>query len=331
VARKGGWRRLGRRRVRYVDAAGRPITDEEALERIRSLAIPPAWEDVWISPSPRAKLQATGIDAAGRKQYRYHASFRAAQERAKFGRLLHFAEALPRLRSRASRHLGLGPYDERWSCALAVGLINHAWFRVGSDRHARRSRTHGITTLTKRHVSVSGDEVTFRFRSKNRKLVRRTVRDERLALGVLELLELPHGSRLFRFEREGELHALTSALLNAYLAEHLGNGFTAKDFRTWGGTLGAALELEKRGPPAGEDEAKRALAAVVRKVASELGNTPAVARDSYVSPVVVSAYRDGVTLAAFRNENGAGRSRLDADERALLALLRAQEEQDEDK
>ena len=323
VARRGGWRRLGRRRFTYVDAHGDPITDEEALERIRSLAIPPAWTDVWISPNPRARLQATGIDAAGRKQYRYHPSYRAAQERAKYERLVHFARSLPRLRSRAARHLRAGPYAEEWACALAVGLINKAWFRVGSDRHARRSRTYGVTTLAKRHVSVADDVVRFCFRTKNRRLVRREIRNAALAEGVSDLLELPYGSRLFRFQRDGELVALTSPLLNAYLAEHLGNGFTAKDFRTWGGTLLAAVELERRGAPESEAEAKRVLAAAMRKVGDELGNTPAVARDSYVSPVVVDAYREGRTLADFRRPNGGARSRLSADERALLELLRA--------
>ena len=141
MARRG-WRRLGRKRFRYVNARDMQITDEEQLERIAALAIPPAWTDVWISPNPRARLQATGVDAAGRKQYRYHASYRAAQERAKFESLLDFAKGLPRLRSRADRHLRLEPYEREWTCALAVGLINKAWFRVGSERHARSSRTY---------------------------------------------------------------------------------------------------------------------------------------------------------------------------------------------
>ena len=137
---RGGWRRFGRKRFRYVNARGVAIADEEQLERIAALAIPPAWTDVWISPSPRARLQATGIDSAGRKQYRYHDSFRAAQERAKYERLLDFGRALPRLRRRARGHLRLGPYERDWACALAVGVVNKAWFRVGSERHARSAR-----------------------------------------------------------------------------------------------------------------------------------------------------------------------------------------------
>ena len=323
MARRGGWRRLGRRRFRYVDAHGRPIGDEEELERIRSLAIPPAWTDVWISPNARARLQATGVDAAGRKQYLYQASFRAAQERAKFESLLEFASLLPGLRAQTAQDVRLGPYEREWTCALAVGLINKTWFRVGSDRHARRSRTYGVTTLTKRHVTVDGDAIEFCFRAKNRRLVRRRLRNETLARGVSELLDLPYGSRLFRFRRNGDLVNLTSAGLNDYLAEHLGEDFTAKDFRTWGGTLLAALALEKHGPPADADEAKRVLAAVMRTVGDELGNTAAVARESYVSPVVVDAYREGRTLADHRSERQARPRQLSADERALLRLLRA--------
>jgi DNA topoisomerase-1 len=323
MARRGGWRRHGRRRFRYVDSHGRPIEDEEQLDRIRGLAIPPAWTDVWISPNPRARLQAVGVDAAGRRQYRYHPSFRAAQEREKFERLLHFAASLPALRSRTAQDLRAGPYHREWTCALAVGVINKTWFRVGSDRHARRARTYGVTTLTKRHVTVEDDVISFRFRAKNRKLVRRSLRNEALARGVSELLDLPYGSRLFRYERDGELVNLTSNGLNEYLDEHLGNGFTAKDFRTWGGTLLAALELERRGPADSEASAKRVLAATMRKVGGELGNTATVARDSYVSPSVVEAYRDGRTLADHRNERRARPRRLSADERALVRLLRA--------
>jgi DNA topoisomerase-1 len=317
-------RRRGRKRFRYVDAAGAEIRDEEQLERIRSLAIPPAWREVWISPNPRARIQATGIDAAGRKQYRYHPSFRAAQERAKFERLLDFANALPKLRTKTSRHLRGEPFEREWTCALAVGLVNKTWFRVGSDRHARRARTYGVTTLTKRHVSVDGDLLEFCFRAKNRRLVRRSIRSAALASGVEQLLELPGGGRLFRYERDGELVALTGAELNEYLGEHMGDGFTSKDFRTWGGSLLAASELARRGPSDDERDAKRAIASVMRVVGDELGNTPAVARDSYVSPAVIDAYLDGRTLEDFRDVNGRPpRRNLTADERALVRLLRA--------
>jgi DNA topoisomerase I len=321
MPRRGGWRRLGRRRFRYVDSHGRPIEDEAALERIRSLVIPPAWTDVWISPNAGAKLQATGVDAAGRRQYLYHPDFRAAQERAKFERLLHFAKSLPALRGRARRHLALGPYERDWACAIAVGLVNDAWFRVGTDRHARTSRTYGITTLTKRHVSISGGAIEFRFRGKNGALVKRTVENPRLARELRSLVALENGSRLFRYERDGETYNLTAAMLNEYIGEHLGDGFTAKDFRTWGGTLLAAVELGKHGSAASETEAKRVLAAVMRKVSRELGNTPAVARASYVSPVVVDHYLAGRTLDDFRPRSR--KANLRADEAALLRMLRS--------
>ena len=190
MTRRGGWSRLGRKRFRYVDSRGRRIEDEDALERIRSLVIPPAWQDVWISPNAGAKLQATGVDAAGRRQYLYDPDFRAAQERAKFERLLHFAKSLPTLRARTREHIRLGPYEREWACAIAVTLVNHAWFRVGSDRHARTSRTYGITTLTKRHVTISGDEIQFSFRGKNSKLVRRAVENKALARELRELVAL---------------------------------------------------------------------------------------------------------------------------------------------
>jgi DNA topoisomerase-1 len=323
MARRGGWRRLGKRRFRYVDSRGRAITDEDALARICGLAIPPAWTDVWISPNAGAKLQATGVDAAGRHQYLYHPAFRAAQEREKFGRLLRFATLLPALRARTTRHLRLGPYERDWACALAVRLINHAWFRVGSDRHARRSRTYGITTLAKRHLTLAGDEISFRFRGKNSKLVRHTLRNAALARELGMLLELGGGGRLFRFERDGEVVGLTAPMLNAYIGEHLGEGFTAKDFRTWGGTLLAAVALAEHGPPASEADGKRALASVMRKVAHELGNTPAVARASYVSPAVVDHYLAGRTIEDYRARPGSRGRGLAVDEHALLRMLRS--------
>ena len=305
-----------------MDSRGRAITDEEQLERIRSLVIPPAWTDVWISPNPGAKLQATGTDAAGRRQYIYHPSFRAARERAKFQRLLHFAESLSAFRARTAQDLRLGPYERDWACALAVALVNHGWFRVGSERHTRVSRTYGITTLTKRHVSLAGNDVELRFRTKNKKLVRKKVNSPSLARGVRALVGLGNGARLFRFEQDGEILNLTARMLNEYIAEHLGNGFTAKDFRTWGGTLLAAAELAKHGPPVSEAEAKRVLANVMRKVAQELGNTPAVARTSYVSPAVVEHYLAGSTIEDFRSRTPRP-ARLRSDERALLRLLRS--------
>ncbi|HET8810965.1 MAG TPA: hypothetical protein VFM67_00065 [Gaiella sp.] len=322
MARRGGWSRLGRRRFRYVDSRGRPVADDESLERIRSLAIPPAWQDVWISPSAGADLQATGIDSAGRKQYVYSARRRAEREREKFDRLLEFARGLPALRATAQSDLRRGPYEPEWACAIAVGVVNKAWFRVGTDRHARASRTYGVTTLTKRHVEIEGDEIRFVFRTKNHALVRRTLRSARLARELSHLVEL-EGSRLFRYERSGELVPLTARALNDYIGAALGDGFTAKDFRTWGGTLVAARELARHGRAGDEQEATRVLARVMRTVGKELGNTPAVARASYVSPLVLHEYRAGRTLDDYRGGRKRGPARMSVDEGALLRLLRA--------
>ena len=211
-------------------------------------------------------------------------------------------------------HLDLGPFAQEWTCAVALSFVNRAWFRVGSEQYARQGRTYGVTTLYKRHASVRGTRVTFCFRAKHRTLVRTTIADEELANAVRALLQYPGGSRLFRFERDGEQANLTGPILNAYVAEFLSPGFTAKDFRTWGGTLAAATALAAHGPPQSPTEERRVLAAVMRSVGAELGNTAAVARSSYVSPAVVEQWRDGRTLAQFREP---------ATSRRLGALSRA--------
>src|SRR6266511_326621 len=191
MTRRGGWRRRGRRKpFRSVDHRGNPITDPEHVERVEALAIPPAWREVWISPRPRAKVQATGIDAAGRRQYLYHEDFRAAQEQAKFDKLVGFAERLPELRRAMAEHMDLESLAPERVCAIAVRLINHGWFRVGSERYARWARTYGITTLTKRHAWVRGERITFSFRGKGRSRVRAVVVDEEFAEAVRNLLAL---------------------------------------------------------------------------------------------------------------------------------------------
>jgi DNA topoisomerase-1 len=321
------WTRKGRRRpFHYFDAKGRRIRDEEVIERLDALAIPPAWKDVRISSSPRAKLQATGTDSAGRKQYRYHTSFRAQQEAAKFEDLIRFAEKLPDLRLAIGEHLTHDPPDPLWVCAIAIRLIDLTWFRVGSDRHTKRSHTYGVTTLRKSHVSVRGKRVTFRFRAKGRVQVRSALVDTELAEAVRTLLATP-GPRLFRYEVEGELCDLTGRRLNDYIQEYMGEEFSCKDFRTWGGTLTAAIAFAERGPVEGVTEQKRAIAGVMRKVGEKLGNTPAVARNSYVSPAVVEQYLDGRTIDDFRPRNlrivTARDIGLDPEEKATLSLLRS--------
>jgi DNA topoisomerase I len=327
MARRGGWSRVGsRRRFRYCDARGNRITDPGKLARIEALTIPPAWRDVWISPSSTAKLQATGVDAAGRRQYLYHEEFRAKQDQAKFDRLIRFAEHLPELRAAMSQHMELETYDRDRISAVAVRLVNMGWFRVGSERYARESRTYGITTLTKRHVAVRGSRIAFSFRGKHQLLVRTQVVDEELAAVVKELLEFPGGRRLFRYVQDDEVFNLTGARLNEYVRANLGEEFTTKDFRTWGGTLIAAVKFAERGPAKSTPEARRNVAAV-RRVAERLGNTPAVARSSYVSPAVVEQYLDGRTIDEFRPRHlrvvGARDVGLDLEELALLSLLRS--------
>ena len=328
MPRKGGWTREGSRgRFRYLDARGNPVTDQEHVERIRALVIPPAWKDVWISPRGNAKLQATGVDAAGRRQYLYHADFRAQQEQAKFARLIRFAELLPDLRAATAEHLDREALDRLRVSAVATRLINAGWFRVGSERYAKESRTYGITTLRKNHVSVRGNKIAFDFVAKHRSVVRTSLVDEELAEEVKELLALPGGRRLFRYEWDGGICNLTGARLNDYVREYLGDDFTAKDFRTWGGTLIAAIELAEHGPPESEKQAKRVIPAVMRKVGEELGNTPAVARSSYVSPAVIDQYLDGRTIEDFRPRHlrvvRARDTGLDREEQALLSLLRS--------
>jgi DNA topoisomerase-1 len=328
MARRRGWRRIGSRgRFRYVDARGRPIADEAALDRIESLRIPPAWRDVRISPRPHAKLQATGIDSAGRIQYLYHQDFRARQEQMKFDKLVRFAEKLPELRAAMAEHMSLEPLEPDWTAGLAVRLINLGWFRVGDERYAKRSRTFGITTLRKSHVRVRGSRITFRFRGKHRALVRTAVVDEELASSIRKLLDVKGGRGLFRYRNGDGLCSLSGRRLNEYIQEYMGEEFTAKDFRTWGGTLLAAVSLAEHGVAETETESKRVLAAVMRGVGERLGNTPAVARASYVSPAVVEQYLDGRTIDDFRPRHlrvvGARDIELDPEERALLGLLRS--------
>ena len=328
MARKGGWRRTGsKRRFRYVDSRGKPIADEAKLARIETLVIPPAWKEVWISPRAGAKLQATGVDAAGRRQYLYHPEYRARQEQAKYDNLIRFAEALPELRSAMAEHMERDTYDRLRVSAIAVRLINQTWFRPGSDRYVRESRTYGVTTLTRRHVSVRGNTIAFHFRSKHQVVVRTAFVDSELADAVRDLLKLPGGRRVFRYDEEGTISNLHSRRLNEYIQEYLGEEFSAKDFRTWGGTLLAAIAFAERGAPKSEAEAKRRVAAVMRSVADRLGNTPAVTRTSYVSPAAVEQYLDGRTIEDFRPRHlrivTARDTGLDLEEQALLSLLRS--------
>jgi DNA topoisomerase-1 len=330
MARTGGWTRRGSksRGFRYYDARGREITDDAILERIDKLRIPPAWRDVWISPRPTAKLQATGQDKAGRKQYLYSAEYRAQQEQAKFDKLIRFGERLPDLRAAMSEHMDRDALDRDRVAAVALRLINLGWFRPGSERYAKESRTFGITTLRKGHVDVRGHRVRLDFRAKHKVRVRSVLVDAELAESIRELKELRGGARIFRFRNgDEELVNLTERHLNDYVQQHMGDEFSVKDFRTWGGTLLAAIRLAEHGTAASETGAKKAVVAVCRSVAESLGNTPAVCRASYISPPVIDQYLDGRTLDDFRRRHlrvvSARDSGLDREELALLSLLRS--------
>jgi DNA topoisomerase I len=313
--------RTGRKgSFRYLDSRGREIRDPVTIERIERLAIPPAWKEVWIASRPRSKLQATGFDKAGRKQYIYHPDYRAEQDRAKYERMIRFGERLPALRAAMVEHLDNDELDRDRVCAIALRLIDLGWFRVGSDRHTRTSGTYGITTLRKRHISVRRNSVRLGFVGKGRTEVRTSLVDDELADAIRELLAVPGRGRLFRYERDGELRDLTSRTLNEYVKANLGPEFTAKDFRTWGGTLVAAIAFAERGL-----DGKAAVTAVMRTVAERLGNTPTVCRQSYVAPAVVDAYLEGRTLEDFRPRHlrrvEARQTGLEPEEAALIRLL----------
>lgn len=323
--------RTGRRGAfRYRDGRGRPIRDQATIERIESLAIPPAWTEVWISPRPGAKLQATGHDKAGRKQYLYHPDFRAAQEQEKYDSLTLFAERLPGLRAAMTEHLDLEELDRERVSAIALRLISLGWFRVGSERYVRDG-TYGVTTLLRRHVHVRGRQIRLSFPGKHGIRVRCELVDEELADAIHGLLRVRGGPRVFKYRWEGELYNLTNKRLNDYVKIYLGDEFSAKDFRTWGGTLLAAVyfaeRVQRRGFPESAREQQRSVTAVMRRVAEQLGNTPAVTRASYVSPAVVEQYLDGRTIDDFRPRHlrlvKARDPGLSPEEQATLSLLRS--------
>jgi DNA topoisomerase-1 len=325
-----GWSRKGRKGAfRYYDSRDKRISDEGKLARIEALAIPPAWKDVSISPRATAKLQATGFDAAGRKQYLYSADYRAQQERAKYDSLIRFGDALPTLREAMALHFDQEEFDRERVSAIALRLIELGWFRVGSERYVRDG-TYGVTTLLRRHVTVRGGRVCLSFPAKHGIRVRSEVVDPDLAAAIRSLLEIK-GSRVFKYEWEGDTYNLTNKRLNDYVKIYLGDEFSAKDFRTWGGTLLAAIYLAERaakeGFPESEREQNRSVSAAMRRVAERLGNTPAVTRESYVSPAVVEQYLDGRTIDDFRPRHlrvvKAREVALSPEEQAMLSLLRS--------
>lgn len=307
----------------YRDPSGRVTRDARTLERIDVLRIPPAWQSVHIAASERAAIQAWGIDAKGRKQYRYHQRAVKRSEEAKFYRVRALARDLPAIRESLYRDFCRDEFCRERVLAAVVRLICEGFFRVGSERYLKENRTFGISTLHKSHVRVEGPCLVFEYRGKRSIEHRQVVVDAELAAFVAELLKAP-GRRLFRY-RDGETWCdLDARDVNQYLRKTLGVRYTAKDFRTWGGTLRLATVLAELGPAESERQAKRNVVMAVRMVAAELGNTPAVCRKSYVHPIVIARYLDaGDTIARglARVMPAQGVARHHPEERALLRFL----------
>jgi DNA topoisomerase-1 len=310
----------------YTRANGSEVKDESTLERIRKLAIPPAWTDVWICASPHGHLQATGRDVRGRKQYRYHPRFREVREETKYEHMLAFARALPDIRKAIAAHMALRGLPREKVLATVVHLLESTLIRVGNDDYAKENRSYGLTTLRNRHVEVEGAQLRFEFKGKSGKSWKLQVRDRRVAKVVRACQELP-GQRLFQYQdEEGELREVTSSDVNAYLREITGRDITAKDFRTWAGTVMAALALQEVEHADTQAALKKNVRAAVERVAARLGNTPAICRKCYVHPEVFAAHAEGELLLEIRDEVRKEMDetpRLRAEEAAVLALLEA--------
>lgn len=310
----------------YIGPDGSAIRDKNELARFKALAIPPAWTDVWISPSPRGHIQATGRDAKGRKQYRYHPLWQETRGATKYERAIAFAEALPRIRQQVQCDLALPGLPREKVLATIVRLLDETLIRVGNREYARANESFGLTTLQNEHADVSGCRLRFRFRGKSGKQHDVEVSDRRVANIVRRCLALP-GESLFEYvDESGEVRAVDSDDVNDYLRNVSGADFTAKDFRTWGGTVVVAKTLRDDGEAETQTEAKQNIAEAIKEAASHLGNTPAVCRKSYVHPGVLGAYLDRKLVEAMEETRGGfstqQREWLHADELETLALLR---------
>jgi DNA topoisomerase I len=319
-------RRRAGRGFTYIGPDGARIADPDRVAWIRGLAVPPAWTDVWISPIRRGHLQATGRDARGRKQYRYHPRWRAVRDEAKYGRLIEFARALPRIRRRTDRDLRRRGVPREKVLALVVRLLEATLIRVGNDEYARENRSYGLSTMRDRHVEVRGATMRFTFRGKGGKEHEIDVSDQRLARIVRQVQELP-GQTLFQYrDADGARQDVASGDVNDYLREISGAEFTAKDFRTWAGTVAAAMALQEFTQIDDEAGRKRAIVRAIETVAERLGNTPTVCRACYVHPDVLASYIDGSLVEALsRRAHGVGRGAhaLQREEAAVLGLLQA--------
>jgi DNA topoisomerase-1 len=310
---------------RYLDPHGKPLRSEAALARIKALAIPPAWTDVWICPWENGHIQATGRDAKKRKQYRYHPRWRTVRDEAKYDRMINFGKALPGIRKRVGADLALPGLPKEKVLATVVYLLQATMMRVGNEEYARTNRSFGLTTLRDRHVKIDGSEVEFHFRGKSGVQHAVKISDPRLARIIKRTRDLP-GQDLFQYiDNDGERRAIGSADVNEYLRSLTGEDYTAKDFRTWSGTVLAAMALQEFEKFDSEAQAKKNIVRAIESVAKKLGNTPTICRKCYVHPAVLEAYLDGAMLEALQqraqkklaNEVHA----LEPEEAAVLAFL----------
>jgi DNA topoisomerase I len=320
---EGIQRRRRGRGFSYEDAQGRRVDDEETVERIRALAIPPAWEEVWICADPLGHIQATGFDVAGRKQYRYHDRWERRRASRKYESMREFARSLPPLRRAVSRDIGRDGMPRERALACAVRLLDFGFFRVGGEEYAESNESYGLATILREHVSVQGGEMIFDFPAKSGQRRVQSVRDPAAIAAVEAMRRRRSGpSDLLAFRADGAWHDVRSTDVNAYIQEKIGADFSAKDFRTWHGTVLAAAALAGEPRPGSAAAAKRTIAAAVERVAEALGNTPAVCRASYIDPRVFDRFRDGVTIEPRPRRSGEigarERSRV---ERSVLELV----------
>jgi DNA topoisomerase I len=316
----------------YVLPGGSKVEDKVTLERIRTLAIPPAYTDVWICPKANGHIQATGRDAKGRKQYRYHPAFREVRESTKYEHMLDFAQALPGIRARIQEDMGRRGLPREKVLATVVHLLETTLIRVGNSDYAKQNKSYGLTTLRDPHVQVNGSDLRFQFKGKSGKSWRLQVKDRRVAKIVKACQDLP-GQHLFQYlNEEGEQQFVTSADVNAYLKEITGRDITAKDFRTWAGTVLAAMALREFETFDSEAKAKKNVRAAIERVASQLGNTPTICRKCYIHPEVLSCYLEGGLLLEIKDEVESELreelASLKPEEAAVLTLLEARIKRD---
>ena len=325
-ARPGLTRRRHGKYFRYFDSDGKPLKDKATLARIRSLVIPPAWSDVWICATANGHLQATGRDARRRKQSRYHPRWREARDATKYERMLIFGAALPRIRERVDEHIAQPGLARPKVLATIVRLMETTSIRVGNEEYARENHSYGLTTMRNRHVRVKGSTITFTFDGKSGKRHSIDHQDRRLARIVRRCQDLP-GQELFQYvDDEGNQHAIDSADVNEYLREISGEDFTAKDFRTWAGTVTTCRLLRALEPFSSATQAKKNIVEVIKSVAGVLGNTPSVCRKCYVHPAVLEIYMEGNLPAVSARRAAADDecASLEKEEQAVLQLLEQQ-------